>query len=158
MFSEMPLLSLVIWLPIVGGAIVLAAANIAGNNVVRWLSLAFAALTLVVSLPLYTQFDAAATKMQFEELAPWIKAFNINYHLGIAGISLLLILLTSFTTVLVIISAWEVIQYTVAQYMVAFLYLFYQSDCFSILDYLKLPDSMTVQGLLCIAFLLAFTA
>src|SRR3569833_2362801 len=121
MFSEMPLLSLVIWLPIVGGAIVLAAANIAGNNVVRWLSLAFAALTFVVSLPLYTHFDAAATKMQFEELAPWIKAFNINYHLGIDGISLLLILLTSFTSVLVIISAWEVIQYKVAQYMAAFL-------------------------------------
>jgi len=220
MFSEMPLLSLVIWLPIVGGAIVLAAANIAGNNVVRWLSLAFAALTFVVSLPLYTHFDAAATKMQFEELAPWIKAFNINYHLGIDGISLLLILLTSFTTVLVIISAWEVIQYKVAQYMAAFLimeglmigvfaaldaalfyvfweamlipmfiiigvwggarrvysaikfflytflgsvfllvailYLFFQSDSFSILDYHKLPLSMTEQVLLFIAFLLAF--
>src|SRR3569623_1806938 len=220
MFSEMPLLSLVIWLPIVGGAIVLAAANIAGNNVVRWLSLAFAALTFVVSLPLYTHFDAAATKMQFEERAPWIKAFNINYHLGIDGISLLLILLTSFTTVLVIISAWEVIQYKVAQYMAAFLimeglmigvfaaldaalfyvfweamlipmfiligvwggarrvysaikfflytflgsvfllvailYLFFQSDSFSILDYHKLPLSMTEQVLLFIAFLLAY--
>src|SRR3569833_3099944 len=220
MFSEMPLLSLVIWLPIVGGAIVLAAANIAGNNVVRWLSLAFAALTFVVSLPLYTHFDAAATKMQFEELAPWIKAFNINYHLGIDGISLLLILLTSFTPVLVIISAWEAIQYKVAQYMAAFLimeglmigvfaaldaalfyvfweamlipmfiiigvwggarrvysaikfflytflgsvfllvailYLFFQSDSFSILDYHKLPLSMPEQVLLFIAFLLAF--
>src|SRR3569832_51745 len=121
MFSEMPLLSLVIWLPIVGGAIVLAAANIAGNNVVRWLSLAFAALTFVVSLPLYTHFVAAATKRQFVERAPWIKAFNFNYHLGIDGISLLLILLTSFTTVLVLISAWEVIQYKVAQYMAAIL-------------------------------------
>src|SRR3569833_2870272 len=123
MFSEMPLLSLVIWLPIVGGAIVLAAAKIAGNNEVRWLSLAFAALNFVVSLPLNTHFDAAATKMQFEELAPWIKAFYINSHLGIDGISLLLSLLTSFTTVLVIISAWEVIQYKVAQYKAAFLFL-----------------------------------
>src|SRR3569623_3832804 len=120
MFSELPLLSLVIWLPFVGGLIVLAAAN-AGHGLVRWLALAVALLTFAVSLPLYTLFDAASVKMQFEELAPWIRAFIFNYLLGIDGISLLLILLTTFTTVLVIISAWEVIQYKVAQYLAAFL-------------------------------------
>ena len=107
---------------IVGGLIVLAAAN-AGNGLVRWMALAVALLTFAVSLPLYTQFDAASVKMQFEELATWIRAFYINYHLGIDGISLLLILLTTFTTVLVIITAWEVIQYKVAQYLAAFLFL-----------------------------------
>ena len=105
----MPLLSLVIWLPIGGGRSVLAAAN-ACHGLVRWLALAVALLTFAVSLPLYTQFDAVSGKMQFEELAPWIRAFNINYHLGIDGISLLLILLPTFTTVLVIIAAWGEIQ------------------------------------------------
>lgn len=121
MLSELPLLSLVIWLPIVGGLAVLAASNVVGNGAVRWLSLLVAALTFVASLPLYSQFNNATAAMQFEELLPWISAFSINYHLGIDGISLLLILLTTFTTVLVVIAGWEVIQEKVAQYMAAFL-------------------------------------
>lgn len=121
MLSELPLLSLVIWLPIVGGLAVLAASNVVGNGAVRWLSLLVAVLTFVASLPLYTQFNNATATMQFEELLPWISAFSINYHLGIDGISLLLILLTTFTTVLVVIAGWESIQKKVAQYMAAFL-------------------------------------
>lgn len=103
-------MSLVIWLPIVGGLAVLAASNVVGNGAVRWLSLLVAVLTFVASLPLYTQFNNATATMQFEELLPWISAFSINYHLGIDGISLLLILLTTFTTVLVVIAGWESIQ------------------------------------------------
>ncbi len=220
MLSELPLLSLVVWLPIVGGVAVLAASTAVGNGAVRLMSLAFAVLTFLVSIPLYSHFDSAAAVMQFEELAPWISAFSINYHLGIDGISMLLILLTTFTTVLVVIAGWEVIQKKVAQYMAAFLimeglmngvfaaldaalfyvfweamlipmfivigvwggqrrvyaaikfflytflgsvflliailYLFFQSDSFSILDYHKLPLSMTEQVLLFLAFLIAF--
>jgi NADH-quinone oxidoreductase subunit M len=107
--------------PIVGGIIALVAARLGSDGLVRWLALLFAALTLALSIPLYTQFDSAATAMQFQENLPWIGVFNINYHLGIDGISLVLILLTGFTTLLVVIAGWEVIQYKVAQYMAAFL-------------------------------------
>ena len=117
----MPLLSLVIWVPIIGGVAALAVARLGNDNLVRWVSLLFALVTFGLSLPLYTQFDSGAAGMQFQENLPWIDVFNINYHLGIDGISLLLILLTSFTTVLVVIAGWEVIQYKVGQYMAAFL-------------------------------------
>lgn len=59
--------------------------------------------------------------MQFGENTSWIKAFNINYHLGVDGISMPLILLTTFMTVIVVIAGWEVIKFKQAQYMAAFL-------------------------------------
>ncbi len=121
MFSGFPLLSLVIWLPIAGGAAALLVNRSAGNNLVRWVALLFAGLTFLLSIPLYTAFDPATYHMQFVEKSAWIPTFNINYHLGVDGISMPLILLTTFTTILVVIAAWEVIQYKVAQYMAAFL-------------------------------------
>jgi NADH-quinone oxidoreductase subunit M len=78
-------------------------------------------LTFLVSIPLWTGFDTATAAMQFGEKSSWIPAFKIFYHLGVDGISMPLILLTTFTTVLVVIAGWEVIQYKVAQYMAAFL-------------------------------------
>jgi len=74
-------------------------------------------------LPLYTGFDSLAHGFQFTYITPWIETFNVNYHLGIDGVSLLLILLNSFTTVLVVIAGWDVIRERVAQYMAAFLFL-----------------------------------
>ena len=121
MIADLPLLSLVIWVPIIGGIVVLASANAGGNTLVRWLSLAFSVATFLISLSLFSLYDNSATNMQFQEMMPWIDVFNINYHLGIDGISLLLIMLTTFTTVLVVIAGWEVIQYKVSQYMAAFL-------------------------------------
>ena len=118
--SEMPLLSLVVWLPIIGGLLVLAIQK-SGDNSVRWTALGVAILTFLFSLPLYTAFDITTYQMQFEELVPWVPRFNINYHLGIDGISMPFILLTTFMTVLVVIAGWEVIQNKVAQYMAAFL-------------------------------------
>ena len=76
----------------------------------RWLALIGAVLGFLVAIPLCTGFDAPHAAMQFEEIAPWIPRFNMNYHLGIDGISLLLILLNSFMTVLVVIAGWEVIR------------------------------------------------
>ncbi len=218
MFSDLPLLSLVIWLPIIGGLVVLAAGK--NDVLVRWLALIFSILTFVASLPLYTGFDSGTYQMQFVEQMPWVATFNVNYSLGIDGISMPLILLTSFTTVLVIIASWEVIQNKVSQYMAAFLimeglmigvfaaldavlfyvfwefmlvpmflivgiwggqrrvyaaikfflytflgsvlllvavlYLYFQSDSFSILDFHDLRIGMTAQVLLFFAFLIAF--
>jgi NADH-quinone oxidoreductase subunit M len=85
------------------------------------LALVIAITTFIISIPLFTAFDPATANMQFEELVPWIPAFNVNYHLGVDGFSMPLILLTAFTTVLVVIAGWEVIQYRVSQYMAAFL-------------------------------------
>ena len=121
MFSGFPLLSLVIWLPIAGGAAALLVDRGGDDKLVRWVALFFAGLTFLVSLPLYGAFDTGTYQMQFVEKSAWIPTFNINYHLGVDGISMPLILLTTFTTILVVIAAWEVIQHKVAQYMAAFL-------------------------------------
>jgi NADH-quinone oxidoreductase subunit M len=123
MLSGFPLLSLAIWVPIVAGVVVLATGSDRNARAARLIALVGAVLGFLVTLPLYSGFDPAANGFQFMELAPWIETFNINYHLGIDGISLLLILLNSFTTVLVVIAGWQVIQDRVAQYMAAFLFL-----------------------------------
>ena len=117
------LLSTVIWLPIFAGVAVLLTGPDRNAALARWLALAGALAGFVVALPLYFEFDAAAQGMQFVELLPWIESYNINYHLGIDGISLLLILLNTFTTVLVVLAGWKVIESRVAQYMAAFLVL-----------------------------------
>jgi NADH-quinone oxidoreductase subunit M len=114
-------LSLATWLPIFGGIAVLATGSDRNADYARQLSLVVAVLTFLVTLPLYTGFNSATHAMQFVEDYAWIEAFSIRYRLGIDGISLLLILLTSFTTVLVVISAWKVIEKKVAQYHAAFL-------------------------------------
>ena len=119
----MALLSSIIWLPILGGILILATADENNPNITRKLSLGFAIATLVLSIPLYTQFDPQTADMQFIEQLNWVSAFNIEYFLGIDGISMPLILLTTFLTLVVIISAWCVIEFKVAQYMAAFLIL-----------------------------------
>lgn len=111
------LLSLAIWTPIVGGVLVLATGNDKRAPIARVIALLVSLLTFAITIPLYTRFDASTADMQFVEMFSWIPAFNINYALGIDGISLLLILLTSFTTIIVVISAWQVIQQNVAQYL-----------------------------------------
>jgi NADH-quinone oxidoreductase subunit M len=123
MLLGFPLLSLAIWVPIIAGVLVLTTGSDRNARAARLIALAGAILGLLVTLPLYTEFDATANGFQFVEFMPWIDTFNINYHLGIDGISLLLILLNSFTTVLVVIAGWRVIEERVAQYMAAFLLL-----------------------------------
>ena len=120
MFSEYAL-SIAIWLPIFGGVIVAATGGDNNAALARRLSLGFALATFIATVPLYTGFDTSTAAMQFSEDRLWIGAFNIRYHLGIDGISLLLILLTSFSTVIVVIAGWQVIQKKVGQYMAAFL-------------------------------------
>ena len=220
MFSELPLLSLVIWTPIVGGLLVLATGSDKNALEARVLALLVSLVTFALSIPLFTQFDTATFHMQFTELATWIPSFKVNYHLGVDGISMPLILLTTFTTVLVVIAGWEVIKYKPAQYMAAFLimeglmngvfasldaalfyvfweamlipmfiiigvwggprrvyatfkfflytflgsvlllvsllYLYFQANSFSILDFQNQPLGMSAQILIFLAFLLAF--
>ena len=121
MFSGLPLLSLAVWVPILGGVLVLTAGQERQANLARLIALVISIVTFIITIPLYTQFDVSTFQMQFVEQHTWISAFNINYHLGIDGISMPLILLTSFTTVLVVLAGWQVIKFKPAQYMAAFL-------------------------------------
>lgn len=114
-------LSLSIWVPILAGVLVLCTGDDKNAKMARWLALVGAIAGFLVTLPLYTGFDYADGGFQFQEGFAWIPAFNINYHLGADGISVPLILLTSFTTIIVVIAGWEVIQKRVAQYMASFL-------------------------------------
>jgi NADH-quinone oxidoreductase subunit M len=119
----MGLLSLAIWTPIAFGVVLLALGRDDQARAVRWIALIGAVVSLLVTLPLYTRFDLSTAAMQFVEKASWIERFNINYHLGIDGISVWFILLTAFINVIVVIAGWEVITKRVNQYMGAFLIL-----------------------------------
>ncbi|MGB5244907.1 MAG: hypothetical protein WBN34_00025, partial [Woeseia sp.] len=122
------ILSILIWLPILGGLAVLAFGD-AGDSAsprahgMRMLAFAVSLLTLLLSLFLYTNFDTTTAAMQFVERSPWIEAFKIEYYLGVDGISTPLILLTTFITPLVVLSAWDSIKLRPAQYFAAFLIL-----------------------------------
>jgi NADH-quinone oxidoreductase subunit M len=119
----MGLLSLAIWMPIVFGAVLLAFGRDSQANVVRWIALVGSVASFLVTLPLYTHFKTGTAEMQFVEKTSWIERFNISYHVGLDGISFWLVLLTAFITMIVVISAWEVITERVNQYMGAFLIL-----------------------------------
>jgi NADH-quinone oxidoreductase subunit M len=116
-------LSLAIWVPIAAGLLVLAVGGDQRAPLQRWIALAGAIVGFLVTIPLYTSFDASTASMQFVELAPWIEAFNIHYHLGVDGISVLFILLNSFITITVVIAGWTVVESRVGQYYAAFLIL-----------------------------------
>ncbi|WP_229417305.1 NADH-quinone oxidoreductase subunit M [Massilia sp. Root418] len=118
-----PYLSLSIWLPILAGLIVLAIGRDSRAGLVRVLALIGSIVSLLPTLPLISRFDNLAHGMQFVEKSPWIERFNIFYALGVDGLSLWFVPLTAFITIIVVISAWEVIQERVAQYMGAFLIL-----------------------------------
>ena len=115
------LLSLAIWLPILAGVLVLATGSDEKAPLARILALVGAAASFVITLPLFTQFDRASGGDQFTELHAWIPALNLNYALGVDGISVLFIILNAFITLMVVLAGWEVIQKRPAQYMAAFL-------------------------------------
>ena len=119
----MMLLSWAIWLPIVSGAVLLALGREDQARMVRWLALFASIASLAVTLPLIGGFDTTTAALQFQEKASWIERFNVNYHLGVDGLSMWFVPLTAFITVIVVIAAWEVITERVNQYMGAFLIL-----------------------------------
>jgi len=123
MATATPWLSLAIWIPIASGLLLLAAGSDRSAAVVRSIALAGSLLGLLVTLPLYTGFDTASAGLQFVEKAPWIERFNAHYHLGVDGLSVWFVLLTAFTTVIVVLAGWEVIRDRVPQYYASFLIL-----------------------------------
>ena len=119
----MGLLSLAIWMPIAFGVLLLVLGRDEQARSVRWIALIGAVASFLVTLPLYDGFKLGTAAMQFVEKTSWIERFNVNYHLGVDGISLWFVLLTAFINVVVVIAGWEVITRRVNQYMGAFLIL-----------------------------------
>lgn len=119
----MGLLSLAVWTPITFGIILLALGRDDQAQSVRWIALIGAIVSFLVTLPLYQGFELGTSAMQFVEKASWIERFNVNYHLGVDGISLWFVLLTAFINVIVVIASWEAITKRVNQYMASFLIL-----------------------------------
>ncbi len=117
----MPYLSLAIWVPIAAGLAVLALGSDRDAARARWIALVGALVGFLVTLPLWWHFDPRTSDMQFVEHAEWIPRFDIHWFVGVDGISMLFVLLNSLMTLLVVWSAWEVIETRVAQYMGAFL-------------------------------------
>src|SRR5438270_9144139 len=117
----LPFLSLAIWVPIVAGLMVLTLGRDRDVALARWIALVGSIAGFAVTLPLFFHFNTGTSEMQFIEAREWIPRFNITYHLGIDGISVLFILLNSFITVLVVWAGWVVIEKRVAQYLAAFL-------------------------------------
>jgi NADH-quinone oxidoreductase subunit M len=123
MMQGLPLLSLAIWAPIIAGVAVLLTGGDRNAQAARVIALIGALIGFAVTIPLYSGFNLQQGGFQFIEMRTWIDTLNANYHLGIDGISLLLILLNSLTTVLVVAAGWQVIESRVSQYMAAFLFL-----------------------------------
>ncbi len=120
---EFGYLSLSIWTPIVFGVLLLAMGRDDQAKIVRWVALLGSLVSFAVTLPMYQGFKNGTAEMQFVEKGAWIDRFNVNYHLGVDGISMWFVLLTAFITVVVVIASWESITERVNQYMAAFLIL-----------------------------------
>lgn len=116
-------LSAAIWVPIISGIIVLALGNEQRATLSRWLALLGSLVGFALTIPLYTGFDRTTAALQFVERKPWIESLGIEYSLGIDGLSVWLVLLTAFITIVVVIAGWEVIKDRVHQYLGAFLIL-----------------------------------
>lgn len=121
--SLWPWLSLSIWVPILGGVLVLAVGRDSTPRLVKVSSLIISLLTLAITGVIGWQFDPSSPALQFPEFMPWVKSFHIAYSLGVDGIALPLVILSAFCTVMVVVAAWEVIEQRVAQYYSAFLIL-----------------------------------
>jgi NADH-quinone oxidoreductase subunit M len=115
------LLSLAIWVPIVGALLVLSTGSDRNAGLAKVLALLVAIAGFLVTIPLYLGFDNGSSAMQFVEQVAWIPQYHINYFLGVDGISVLFLLLNSFITILVVLAGWRVIENKTAQYMAAFL-------------------------------------
>jgi NADH-quinone oxidoreductase subunit M len=117
---DYPLLSLLIFLPVAGAFILLFIRNAVA---VRWTALAFSIIELGLCVPLLLNFDTSIAHMQFGESMPWIAAWNINYRLGVDGISVLFVALSALLTVISIMVSWTAIQDRVREFMIAMLFL-----------------------------------
>ena len=121
MFEHLPLLSLQIWLPIIGAVFVLLLGSDQYPGRARRLALLINLATLGLCIPLWTHFDSSLSTMQFTEALSWVPMLHINYHLGVDGIAMPLLVLNVFTTTVVIFATWHSIHERVPQYFAAFL-------------------------------------
>jgi NADH-quinone oxidoreductase subunit M len=121
MFSHLPLLSLIIWLPVAGAIAVLMTGGDKNANLARFIAVAVSITSLLLCIPLYLGFDQSSYAMQFQENALWIRVYKIHYAIGVDGISLAMIILTNFTGLLVMLAGCQAIKVRVAQYMATFL-------------------------------------
>jgi NADH-quinone oxidoreductase subunit M len=117
---DFPILSLLVWIPILGGVWTLIG-GASSQRAARSIALIVSVLAFVASVGMYLSFDVGASDMQMVERAAWIPQFDIFYHLGVDGFAVPLILLTTFTTILVVLAGWESVKDRPHQYMAAFL-------------------------------------
>jgi NADH-quinone oxidoreductase subunit M len=117
-----PILSVITYLPLLG-ILAICLIDSKRHDLIRWVAFLSAIVTFLFSLPLYFTFDSKTWQMQFVERIPWISEFGISYHMGIDGISLLLVLLTTFLSALAILSTWSAVTERVKGYMVSLLFL-----------------------------------
>lgn len=115
------ILSILIWLPVLGGILILSTGSDRNAQLARKIALGFSVGTFLLSLSIYADFDITTASMQFVERYQWIESLHIQYFLGVDGISMPLIILTTLLTIIVVIAGWEVITKRVAQYMASFL-------------------------------------
>src|SRR3990167_7765875 len=121
MFEHFPILSVLVWFPVLGAVVVLCRSKDQHANQARYIALVFGIISFVISLLLYFAFDSSMLGMQFVENIRWIPDYRINYYLGVDGISMPLVVLTCFTTLIVILASWSTVHHKVAQYLAAFL-------------------------------------
>ena len=121
MFNNFPFLSLLIWLPVLGAIPVLFLHGKTHENKARWLSLFIAAFSLLLCVLMILKFDTNVGSMQFREHLNWIPVLHINYDLGVDGISLPLLVLTCFTTFIIVLASWTMVTKSVAEYLATFL-------------------------------------
>lgn len=121
MFAQLPLLTILIWLPLVGAMLVLFTGGDKNANIARTIAVTIGLASFLLCIPLYLGFDPGRYDMQMTEDHLWIRAYQIHYALGIDGISLVMIILTNFTGLLVVIAGCHSIKVRVSQYMAAFL-------------------------------------
>ncbi len=120
-FSHIPLLSTIIWLPILGAIPVALLGGEERANQARVLALIVSLICLILCIPLYLVFNPNTADMQFAEHLAWVPVLKINYDVGVDGISMPLIVLTCFTTILVVLASWTMVHKKVGQYLAAFL-------------------------------------
>jgi len=121
MLTSWPLLSLLVWLPVIGGIVNLFLLGDRRPEQVRVFSLIVTIVSLLLVIMVYGEFDPTIASYQFVERFSWIPTFNIEYYLGVDGIALPLVILTCFTGLIVVIAGWQIIQVRVPEYYAAFL-------------------------------------
>ena len=113
-----PVLTVTTFLPLAGALLILLMRN---DVLIKWIALATTVATFIVSLPIYTHFDKTTYKMQFAEIHSWIPAWNINYTVGVDGISVLFIILVTILSTLCVSVSWKAIQKKTKEFFISLL-------------------------------------